>query len=136
MEESFQDAVESVEDLEDPFRFVLADADNGFNNLSCLNMLWEVRDCWAHGSRFASDMYRHDAQLIVRSPVGMEPQILVSKEGVTQGCPLGMILYGVSLLGLGDDLLESAPGVLQPWYADNFSVYGRTSEVTWVFQLL
>jgi hypothetical protein len=66
----------------------------------------------------------------------MEPQILLSKEGVTQGCPLGMILYGVSLLGLRDDLQESAPGVLQPWYADDFSIYGRTSEVAHVFQLL
>jgi hypothetical protein len=44
-EESFQDAVESVEDLKDPFLLVLADADTGFNNLSHLNMLWDVRHC-------------------------------------------------------------------------------------------
>ena len=66
----------------------------------------------------------------------MEPQILLSKEGVTQGCPLGMILYGVSLLGLRDNLRESASGALQPWYADDFSVNGKTWEVAQVFQLL
>ena len=33
-EEVFQDAVESQEDLEDPFVLTLADADNGFNNLN------------------------------------------------------------------------------------------------------
>ena len=31
---------------------------------------------------------------------------------------------------------ESAPGVLQPWYADNFSIYGKTSDVARIFQLL
>ncbi len=136
VEESFHDAVESAGDIEDPSILVLADADNGFNNLSRLNMLWDIRHRWARGSRFAFNMYRHEARLLLRSPGGMEPQVLLSKEGVTQGCPLGMILYGVSLLGLGDDLRESAPGVLQPWYADDFSIYGKTSEVARVFQLL
>ena len=46
-EEEFQDAVESQEDLEDPFVLTLADADNGFNNLNRQNMLWEVRHRWA-----------------------------------------------------------------------------------------
>ena len=136
VEEAFQDAYESEEDLEDPHILALADADNGFNCLSRLNMLWDVRHRWARGSRFAFNMYRHEARLMVRSSAGLEPQFVLSKEGVTQGCPLGMILYGISLLGLGEDLRDSAPGVLQPWYADDFSIYGRASEVARVFQRL
>jgi 2-methylisocitrate lyase-like PEP mutase family enzyme len=58
---TFQDAVESVEDIEDPFLLVLADADNGFNKMSLLNILWEVRHRWARGSCFAFNVYRHDA---------------------------------------------------------------------------
>ena len=73
---------------------------------------------------------------MVRSPAGLDPVFVLSKEGVTQGCPLGMILYGVSLLGLGEHLREEAPGVLQPWYADDFSIYRRASEVAQVFKLL
>ena len=135
-EEEFQDAVESQEDLEDPFVLTLADADNGFNNLNRQNMLWEVRHRWARGSRFAFNLYRHDARLMVRGPAGTEPQFLLSKEGVTQGCPLGMILYGVSLLSLAEDLRESQPGLLQPWYADDFSIYGRASQVASLFNRL
>ena len=136
VEEAFQDAYESAEDLEDPHILALADADNGFNCLSHLNMLWDVRHRWARASRFAFNMYRHEERLMVCSLAGLEPQFVLSKEGVTQGCPLGMILYGISLLGLGEDLRESAPGVLQPWYADDFSIYGRASEVARVFQQL
>eukprot|EP00804_Cyclotella_cryptica_P017895 CCRYP_001275-RA/>CCRYP_001275-RA protein AED:0.09 eAED:0.08 QI:0/-1/0/1/-1/1/1/0/754 len=135
-EEVFQDAVESQEDLEDPFVLTLADADNGFNNLNRQNMLWEVRHRWARGSRFAFNLYRHDARLMVRGPAGTEPQFLFSKEGVTQGCPLGMILYGVSLLSLAEDLRKFQPGLLQPWYADDFSIYGRASQVASLFNRL
>ncbi len=103
-EEAFQDAVESVEDLDDPHILALEDADNGFNCLSCLNMRRDVRHRWARGSRFAFNLYRHEERLMVRSPVRLEPEFVLSKEGVTQGCPLGMILYGVSLLGLGEHL--------------------------------
>ena len=61
VEESFQDAIKSVKDLNIPFPLVLADADNGFNNLSHLNMLWDVRHHRACSSCFAFIMYRHDA---------------------------------------------------------------------------
>eukprot|EP00804_Cyclotella_cryptica_P029931 CCRYP_017814-RA/>CCRYP_017814-RA protein AED:0.77 eAED:0.58 QI:0/-1/0/1/-1/1/1/0/182 len=70
VEEAFQDAYESEEDLEDPHILALADADNGFNCLSRLNMLWDVRHRWARGSRFAFNMYRHEARLMVRSSAG------------------------------------------------------------------
>ena len=135
-EDDFQDAVEAQEDLEDPLVLALADADNGFNNLNRLNMLWEVRHRWARGSRFAFNLYRHDARLLVRGHPGMEPQFIFSKEGVTQGCPLGTLLYGVSLLGLANDLRKSQPTVLQPWYADDFSLYGRATDVANLFNQL
>jgi hypothetical protein len=38
--DDFQDAVEAQEDLEDQVILALADADNRFNNLNRLNMLW------------------------------------------------------------------------------------------------
>lgn len=73
---------------------------------------------------------------MVRSPAGLDPQFILSKEGVTQGCPLGMLLYGVSLLGLGEELRKLTLGVLQPWYADDFSMFGKASKVAQVFQVL
>ena len=80
VEDAFHDALESAQDPEDPFHLALADADNGFNNLSRLNMLWDVRHRWARGSRFTFNMYRHDSRLLVCSPAGLEPEIISSKE--------------------------------------------------------
>jgi hypothetical protein len=88
----------------DPWMQCLADADNGFNLLNCLNMLWVVRHRWPRGSRFAFNLYRHESRLLIRGPVGSKPQALLSREGVTQGCPLGMLLYGVALLPLAEAL--------------------------------
>ena len=56
VEDSFQDAVESVEDIKDPSLLMLEDSDNCFNNLSFLNMLWDMRHRWARGSCFAFNM--------------------------------------------------------------------------------
>ena len=46
----------------------LADARNGFNNLSRLEMLWTVRHRWPAGARFAFNCYKHWAQLLLRQP--------------------------------------------------------------------
>ena len=115
------------EDELDPLMKSLADADNGFNALGRMNMLWVVRHKWARGARYAFNLYRHDARLMVRGPVGTAPKFILSREGVTQGCPLGMILYGVALLPLAEDLRVAFPGALQPWYADDFAMVARAS---------
>jgi hypothetical protein len=57
-------------------------------------------------------------QLVLRRP-GDSCYILLSQEGVTQGDPLAMILYGLALVPLAKILREAVPEVLQPWYADN-----------------
>jgi hypothetical protein len=41
---------------------------------------------------------------------------LFSKEGVTQGNPLFMVAYGLSLLPLIQQLKDEFPNILQPWY--------------------
>ena len=66
----------------------------------------------------------------------MEALILLSREGVTQGDPLAMALYGLALLPLADLLRESHPTVLQPWYADDAAMQGLPREVVDCFKLL
>jgi hypothetical protein len=41
-EEAFHDAIEMAADLEDPHIQILANADDRFNNLSHLNVMWDV----------------------------------------------------------------------------------------------
>ena len=92
---------------------LLVDAANGFNNLSRYVMLWMVRHCCTKLSRFSFNYYRHENRLVYRRP-GMEALTLLSKEGVTQGHPLAMALYGIALLPLANLLWDHCPTVLQP----------------------
>ena len=68
-------------------------------------------------------MYWHQAHLLLHGPVGSKPEILLSQEGVLQGCPLGMILYGIALLPLAEDLYQHSPDAVQPWYVDDNAFY-------------
>ena len=75
---------------------LLVDAANGFNNLSKLSMLWTVRHRCPRLATYAFNCYRHVKRLICRD-AGGEPIIILSEEGVTQGDPLAMVLYGIAL---------------------------------------
>ena len=55
---------------------------------------------------------------------------------MTQGDPLAMTLYGISLLPLAEFLQERFPDVLQPWYADDAAMQGRPDRVAACFKLL
>ncbi|MEJ2330924.1 MAG: hypothetical protein P8Z33_13945, partial [Gammaproteobacteria bacterium] len=113
----------------------LIDAHHGFNELGRLAMLWTVRHHWAKGARFAFNCYRHSAQLILHSP-GRAATILHSKEGVTQGDPLSMVLYALALLPLVEELRALDSTVLQPWYADDAALHGDPQRSAKVFKAL
>ena len=92
----------------DPDVACLVDARNGLNELNRKSMLWYVRHCWPMGALYAFNCYKYAAQIVVRRP-GDEALIILSKKGVTQGCPLAMILYGVALLPLSELLRQKVP---------------------------
>ena len=54
---------------------------------------------------------------------------LHSKEGVTQGDPLAMIAYGISVLPLIRVLRRDHSQVTQPWYADDAGAGGNFEAV-------
>ena len=116
-----QRALEALEFLTqdaDPSGTTLVDARNGFNDLSRLAMLWTVRHRWPAGARFTFNCYRNWAQLLLRHPG--EPSVrILSREGVTQGDPLSMVLYGITLVPLAKELRAADPGFLSPFYADD-----------------
>ena len=92
---------------------LLVDAANGFNNLSRYSMLWTVRHRCPRLSRLTFNCYRHQVRLVSRQ-LGGKNEIILSKEGVTQGDSLEMALYGIVLLPLAEVLRERFPDVLQP----------------------
>ena len=97
---------------QDPHAVQLVDAANGFNELSQKAMCWTVRHLWSTGARFSFNCYRHSAQLIVRRKNCAACEILHSKEGVTQGDPLLMVLYGLALVPLAESLRIAVPKVV------------------------
>ena len=116
-------ALEFLTQEAEPSGTTLVDDRNGFNNLSRLAMLWTVRHCWPAGSRFAFNFYRHWAQLLLRQ-IGEPPVTILSREGVTQGEPLSMVLYGITLVPLAEELRAADPGLLSPFYADDAAFDG------------
>ncbi len=121
---------------DDPEVHFLTDARNGFSELSQMALLWEVQHRWPTGSRFAYNLYRHECRLILCGPPGTKPAIRLSREGVMQGCVWGMILYELGIMSLAEHLQQSDSSILQPWYADDFSLQGPASHATKLFHLL
>ena len=114
---------------------LLVDAANGFNNQSRYGMMWTVRHRCPKMFRFTFNCYCHEITLICRQPGG-EIVTILSKEGVTQGDPLAMDLYGIALLPLAELLRKEFPEVLQPWFADDAAMQGAPLRVGKCFKLL
>ena len=107
-------ACEFLTQESDPTGTPLVDTRNGFNELSRLAMMWTVRHRWPAGARFAFNCYRHWGQLLLHH-MGDPTVKILSREGVTQGDPLSMVLYGITLVLLTEELRAADPGLLSPY---------------------
>ena len=87
-------------------------AKNSFNILSRLWILWNVQHRWAKIAQFAFNCYLHRIRLTMRVP-DCGSFVILSREGLTQGNPLVVVLYGVILLPLIEYLRRTHPYVLQ-----------------------
>ena len=136
MEEAFATIADDTGlSSEEASAVLLVDATNGFNELGRKAMLWTVRHRWANGARFSFNCYRHSAQLLLRRRGG-DCEIILSREGVTQGDPLSMVLYGLALTPLAETLRAAVPTVIQPWYADDAAMAGPVSGIAAAQRLL
>jgi hypothetical protein len=59
---------------------------------------------------------------------------IFSKEGVTQGDPLSMFAYRISILPLIRQLRAEFPQVEQPWYADDAGAGAKFDEIERFFR--
>ena len=114
------------DDDDDPELLLMADAKNAFCSLGKMGMLWTVRHIWPKMSRLAFNCYRHQIQMVCRQK-GAAAIIILAKEGVAQGNPLAMALYGVGLVSLIRHLMREHPDVLQAWFADDGSGFAKGS---------
>ena len=106
---------------------MLVDACNGFNELIHLEMLWTGWHCYLAGAGFVFNCYRHWVQLLIRQPG--EPLVtILSREGVTQGDLLSVVLYGFTLTPLSKELRAADLGFLSPFYTNNSAFDGLTQQ--------
>eukprot|EP00956_Cyclotella_meneghiniana_P019732 scaffold34249_cov24-Cyclotella_meneghiniana.AAC.2 len=96
----------------------LVDASNGFNEMNK----------WPSGARFAFDSYRHNLTLVVRTGDAEAAYWLEGQEGLSQGDPLAMLLYGIALMPLAERMQDAVPGALQPWFADDSAIAGTSEQ--------
>ena len=73
--------------------------------------------------RYFFNCYRHHSSLVLRNGDGTY-NILHSREDVTQGYPLAMVVYDIGVLPLIKSLKSAYHGVTNPWYVDNYGSLG------------
>ena len=98
--------------------FLLVDAKNTINDINQVGMLWTVRHLWPSGASFLFNCYFHWSLLVLRNGNGTASNLHI-REGVTQGGPLAMALYGIGIPPLINHLTRAIPGVTHAWYANN-----------------
>ena len=102
---------------------LLIDASNAFNSLNRAAALHNVRVLCPSIATYAINTYREPARLFI---VGR--QELRSSEGTTQGDPLAMSLYAISLQPL-ITRLQVKSAASQCWYADDATGCGSLGNV-------
>jgi hypothetical protein len=122
-----------LEESDSDSGFLLIDANNAFNEINRINMLWTIRHEWPAGARFAFNCYSHHSLLIVRN-AGGTALFIFSKEGVTQGDPIAMFCYGIiGILPMIRDLKQRHSELKQPWYADDAGALGSFDAIARMF---
>jgi hypothetical protein len=96
---------------------LLVDADNAVNRLNRAAALWNLQFTCPTLHIFAKNCYQVPTRLYVTG--GAE---LISAEGTTQGDPLAMPLYALSLMPLIREMDGITP---QAWYADDSQAAGK-----------
>ena len=98
-------------------------------------MLWSVRHRWPARARFDFNCYRHWVQLLL-CQLGKTPVKFLSREGVTQGDPLSMVLYKTTLVPLAEELRAADTGHLSPFYADDAAFGSLAQQSAQLLKLL
>ena len=125
------DLFESYSNDVDGWGVLLVDASNAFNSINRIALLWNARVLWPRCSRYLFNTYRGWAMMVVQG----SQELLVSKEGVTQGDPLSMLMYAVATYPLICSL-KNPDKWIQNWYADDASAAGELTNLRLWFSLL
>jgi hypothetical protein len=91
---------------------LLVDATNAFNVLARTKALMTTWERCPALAQTLQNLYGHDSDLALG-----DGTTIPSREGTTQGCPLGMAMFAVASLPLIE--VTATDGTRQIWYADD-----------------
>ena len=110
---------------------LLVDAKNAFNSVNRCASLWNARILWPRGARYLFNTYRGFSKLWISG----SSDFLFSKEGVSQGDPLSMLMYAMAVLPLIRRLSDRGRRIQN--YADNASCFGSLQSLReWLISLM
>ena len=95
---------------------ILVDASNAFNSLNRKNAMVNIQRLCPSLATITANVYRHAPELFI------DDQTLLSREGTTQGDPLAMAIYAISIMPLVHSL--NSVDTKQIWFADDSSAGG------------
>ena len=99
--------------------------DDGWDSSSLIEAaLWNAWVLWPRCRHFLFNTYRGYAKLIVRCC----DEFLYSREGVTKGDPMSMLMYSIAVMPLIKSI-SCKEKYLQCWYADNSDCAGKLSHI-------
>ena len=116
-------AMRSIFDADDTDAVLLIDASNAFNSLNRAAALHNITVLCPSIATYAINTYRRHARLFI-----MGGKELQSAEGTTQGDPVAMSLYAVSLQPLIVQL-QASSSAKQCWFADDATGSGTLENV-------
>ena len=93
------------------------DASNAFNSLNRSNALHNIMSICPSLATTAINSYRQHPQLFI------DKEKMLSQEGTTQGDPLAMAIYAISLQPLVQCLKQKE--AIQVWFADDSAAGGK-----------
>ena len=108
----------------DGWGLLLMDASNAFNSVNRAAAIWNSRILWSRSSRYIFNAYQGYAMLFI---AGSKAYILI-REGVTQGDPMAMLVYGIAILPLTKKL-KNLEKWKQNWYADDSACLAKFKEL-------
>ena len=116
-------AMHRIFEADDTDAVLLIDASNAFNSLNRAAALHNIRVLCPIIAVYAINTYRQSARLFITG--GKE---IKSAEGTTQGDPIAMGLYAISIQPLITSL-QAMSDAKQCWFADDASGAGTISEI-------
>ena len=116
-------AMHAIFEADDTDAVLLIDASNAFNALNRATSLHNIRVLCPVIAAYAINTYRKSARLFITG--GKE---IMSAEGTTQGDPLAMALYALSVQPLITSL-QAASSTKQCWFADDACGAGSVLEI-------